>query len=84
MSYASSRTNAYLHLIRVVADAGHDMYYAVNFAAHYDAKLDDQIFILAMRSPESIVRAFRQWHEPVKLNEEAEALRIIAALRGVQ
>lgn len=84
MSYSNSRTNAYLHIVTVVTSQGHSMYHAVKYAGQIDALMDEQLFILAAKSDDSIARSFRRWLKPVQLEEEAEQLRIIAAITGAE
>ena len=73
--YGRALCNAYSITVNAIEQSGRPRYRAAKYAM---SLTDEQLFTIASRKPESIVRAFVQWWAEHKLTEEADNLRIVA------
>jgi hypothetical protein len=73
--YGRALCSAYHITVNAIEQSGRPRFRASKYAM---SLTDEQLFTVAARKPESIVRGFVQWWQAYKLTEEADNLRIVA------
>lgn len=73
--YGRAMCNAYHITVNAIEQSGRPRYRATEYAM---SLTDEQLFTIASRKPESIVRGFVQWWRAHKLTEEADNLNLVA------